>query len=182
MRVSRTPVRDSLVRLAQDGVIRAVGQRGYVVNPLVARDILDIYEVRMSLEVQAAGLAFPFITPAHIAAMESLNERIGQPGADVMANYDLNREFHAVLTELCPNRLIRRILDDVWALPVSRRVYRQHMSTLADAGPMTAQHRQIIEAARDGNRAGLLDVIRRHLEVSRAEASALLAKAGEPLG
>ena len=174
MRVSRTPVRDSLVRLAQEGVIRAVGQRGYVVNPLVPRDILDIYEVRASLEVEAAELAFPFIDDAVVARLEDLNQQIGKPGADVLANYDLNHNFHAVLTGLCPNRLIRRILDEVWALPVSRRVYRQHMSSLADTGPMVSQHEAIIDAARDGDLLRLLDTIRRHLEISRAEASAWL--------
>jgi DNA-binding GntR family transcriptional regulator len=180
LRVSRTPVRDALLRLAQEGVIHAVGQRGYVVTPLVPRDILDIYEVRMTLEVQAAELAFPFIDAAQIARMESLNDLIAQPGEDVLANYDLNRDFHAVLTGLCPNRLVRRILDDVWALPVSRRVYRQHMTSLAGTGPMVSQHREIIGAARDHDQPRLLAAIRRHLEVSRAEAGAWLNESGEP--
>ena len=180
MQVSRTPVRDSLLRLAQEGVIHAVGQRGYVVNPLVPRDILDIYQVRMTLEVQAAELAFPLIDPDCIARMESLNNQIAEPDGDVMENYDLNRRFHAVLTGLCPNRLIARILDGVWALPVSRRVYRQHMTSLVNTGRMVSQHRAIIAAARERDQARLLEAIRRHLEVSRAEAGAWLDESSEP--
>jgi DNA-binding GntR family transcriptional regulator len=177
--ISRTPVRDALVRLAQEGLIHAVGQRGYVVTELTPRDVLDIYQVRMSLEVQAVDLAFPFISDAHIAQMTELNTQIAE-GGNLRDGYELNRRFHAVLVDLCPNTLIRKILGEVWGLPVSLRIYRQHMASIAETENMVSQHRQITDAVGDRDRPALLDAVRRHLEMSRAEAASWLAGPSPP--
>ena len=54
LRISRTPVREALSRLAQDGFVKRERGWGYVVYPLSHKDILDLFGVRESLEVQAA--------------------------------------------------------------------------------------------------------------------------------
>lgn len=171
LEVSRTPVRDALLRLSQEGLIRAVGAQGYIVNELTPRDIVDIYEVRMTLEVQAALLAFDHLTPGHIADMQRLNERIAHPERDSAAHYDLNRQFHAVITAACPNKLITRILTEIWDLPVSRRIFRHYMETGVDVESMVNEHQEIIDAVRAGDRRRLADLLTEHLSEARDQAS-----------
>ena len=76
LEVSRTPVRDALLRLAQEGLVRAVSARGFVVNALTPSDILEIYEVRTFLEIPGSISAIPFVTDRHVARMEEINRGI----------------------------------------------------------------------------------------------------------
>ena len=73
LEVSRTPVRDALLRLAQEGLVRAVSARGFVVKALTPSDILEIYEVRTFLEIPGSISAIPFVTDRHVARMEEIN-------------------------------------------------------------------------------------------------------------
>jgi DNA-binding GntR family transcriptional regulator len=55
--VGLTPVREALRRLAQEGFVRAMPRMGYVVSPITAQDIHELYELRLILETAAARLA-----------------------------------------------------------------------------------------------------------------------------
>lgn len=177
LRVSRTPVRDALLRLSQEGVIRSVGARGYVVEELRQRDILNIYEVRLALEVLAYDLAFEHIGDSHVALMKELNEQIATLPAHSQGYYELNREFHSVVTRACPNELIQRILDDLWRLPVSHRVFKHHMAAGVNVERMAEEHAGIIDAVQQRDRQLLLNRTSEHLRHSSEEARQWL---GEP--
>src|SRR3974390_405079 len=59
--VSRTPVKEALSRLEQEGLVRRELGSGYVVEAITARQILGLYQVREALEVEAAREALPHI-------------------------------------------------------------------------------------------------------------------------
>lgn len=185
--VSRTPVRDALQRLSQEGLIRSVGVRGYVVSDLTPRDILDIYGVRLVLEVEAALIAVDLnlVTEADQAEMTRLNEEMAQMPTQSTVYFDLNREFHMVLPRICPNRLIGKILDEVWGLPVSMRIFRHEIESVIDVQTMVAEHYGIIEAVSIGDGELLRQRLRNHLMAARDETSEWLdreAASGSPLG
>jgi len=69
LKVSRTPVKEALVRLEQEGLIRREQGSGFIVRGLSVREILNLYRVREVLEVEAAREAFPNLTPAALSAM-----------------------------------------------------------------------------------------------------------------
>ena len=171
--VSRTPVRDALLRLSQEGLIRAVGARGYVVGELTPRDVDDVYEVRLFLEPQAVALGFDRVTDRQIDEMVSLNAEISHPERHPDDYYELNRSFHEVLIRLCPNTLMRRILSDLWDLPVSRRIFRQQMTGHLDVPRMVAEHDGLIEAVRARDAELMMERLRHHLRASRQEAGAV---------
>lgn len=172
LNVSRTPVRDALLRLSQEGLIRAVGVRGYVVQELTARDVDDVYEVRLFLEPQAVALGFKNLTDRQIDEMVRLNAEIAHPERHPDDYYELNRSFHEVLIQLCPNSLMRRILSGIWELPVSRRIFRQQMAGHLDVPRMVAEHDGLIEAVRSRDCELVMERLRHHLSESRQEAGA----------
>src|SRR5580765_5612350 len=59
---SRTPVREALGRLAQEGLVEREGGWGYVVRQVSVKDVLELYAVREALEVQAARELVPKLT------------------------------------------------------------------------------------------------------------------------
>jgi len=64
--VSRTPVRQALERLVQDGLVRADPRRGFWIRQFTVEDIHEIYDVRGALEVLALRLAAPRLDPADL--------------------------------------------------------------------------------------------------------------------
>lgn len=174
--VSRTPVRDALQRLSQEGIIRSVGARGYVVSSLTPRDILDVYDVRLALEVEAAIIAvgLDLVTEADLEEMRRITDLMARIETQTTSYYDLNRDFHMILTRICPNRLIHKILDEIWALPVSMRIFRHEIESVIDVQAMLAEHEGIIDAVSQKNTDLLRQRLREHLVQARDEASAWL--------
>ncbi len=70
--VSRTPVRQALERLVQDGLVRADPRRGFWIRQFTVQDIHEIYDVRAALEVLALRLAAPRLNPAHLRSLLAL--------------------------------------------------------------------------------------------------------------
>lgn len=173
--VSRTPVRDALLRLAQENLVRAVGARGYIINALSERDLLDIYELRLILEVKGAVLALPEYGAADLRRLESINANISDPDYDDTDSYDLNREFHMAVLEPCPNRLIVKILNDTWDLPVSRRIFRRQYAEHHYGSTEQHGHEPIMEAIRIRDAEALEAALSAHLLEARDEASTFLA-------
>jgi DNA-binding GntR family transcriptional regulator len=66
--VSRTPVRQALVRLTQDGLVHADPRRGFWVHTFTYRDVHDIYDLRGALEALALRLAAPHLDTADLQA------------------------------------------------------------------------------------------------------------------
>jgi DNA-binding GntR family transcriptional regulator len=167
-------VRDALLRLAQENLVRAVGARGYIVHALSERDLLDIYEVRLTLEIQGALLALPHFDASEIRRLDLINDNINDPHYRDTDSYALNREFHMAVLEPCPNRLIVKILLDMWGFPVSRRIFQRQTAEYHD-GIAAHGHEPIIEAIRAHDATALEVALSEHLLEARDEASRYLA-------
>lgn len=175
LEVSRTPVRDALLRLAQEGLVRAVSARGFLVQALTSSDILDVYEVRILLEPAACVSALPFVTEKHVARLREINEEITSSPIAAASAYDLHRSFHLALPEIGTNRLIHRMLAELWDLPVSRRIFLHHATNWFDAEAMAQGHLAIIDAVEARSKEGLREVLLAHVAEAREEASTWIA-------
>src|SRR5579859_5765613 len=86
--VSRTPIREALHRLSQDGIVRSESRRGFFVATFSSQDVSEIYDIRAALEVLAVRLALPLITNDELddeqRAISTLRSEIiaGVDGAD----------------------------------------------------------------------------------------------------
>lgn len=60
--VSRTPVREALHRLTQDGIVRTESRRGFYIPTFSSQDVHEVYDIRCALEVLAVRLALPHLT------------------------------------------------------------------------------------------------------------------------
>jgi DNA-binding GntR family transcriptional regulator len=175
LQVSRTPVRDALLRLSQEKLVRGVGARGYIVEALSERDVLDIYEIRLSLEIQGAQLALPHFSVAAMRRLEEINDNINDPRSPRIDQYDLNRDFHMAVIEPCPNRLLVKIIGDTWEQPMSRRVFRRQLAAHDGQHSFADDHQPIISALRDRDAEALQVELVHHLVTARNEVSRFLS-------
>ena len=101
MNVSRTPIREALLRLAQENILQETG-RGMVVIGITNDDMLDMYDIRLHLEGEAARRAAVSITDEQLAQLQELTElqrfyinKQGNSSSEHTKNLD--SQFHEVL-------------------------------------------------------------------------------------
>lgn len=101
LQMSKTPVREALARLTQEGMVEAFPRRGYRVTPVMVKDIADIFVVRKALEAAAAELAATRLSDAELDALEVLScESFGQGGMIPILDFILaNNRFHSAIAE-----------------------------------------------------------------------------------
>lgn len=150
--VSRTPVRDALRRLSDEGLAVKTAHHGAVVAPLSLEDILALYVVREDLEGLAARLAAVRCPPGLVETLDEIGERMSMAAEaqDVDRLARLNLEWHRVLREAAANIYLGRFLSQV-----EHAVRRLPVSTLAHHGrpaEVLSEHDAVVRAieARDG--------------------------------
>jgi DNA-binding GntR family transcriptional regulator len=161
--ISNSPVREAMLALVDEGLMEVVPNRGYRPVALTSSDLAEIAQLRMLLEVPAAGIAALANLGQRAAELEGLVERIEQTAAlgDVGGNLAADRQFHLSLVDVCGNR---RLVQRVAQLRDQTRLYNiRHLAQTGALVVSAGEHRPILAAivAHDRRRAETL--MRAHL-------------------
>jgi DNA-binding GntR family transcriptional regulator len=174
--VSRSPIREALVILGQEGLLDVTPRRGASVAHLAPEDIVDHYELYGVVAGRAAAMAAETLKDEQIAELEAIHARFSQHRNDGEAGGEdlsrLNFEFHRILNTVAPRRTR-------WLLRLLERSVPTDYYEFADGWNRRAidQHAAILDAviARDPDRAR--QAMEAHLRQSGlAAAEALQAK------
>lgn len=113
--VSRTPVREAIRKLELEGFVIMVPRRGTYVADLSIKDINEVYEVRTSLDVLAAGLAAERITEEELEQMERLLVQIGEyiDNGDMDKIVEADSLFHDILYRASRNDRLVGIINNL---------------------------------------------------------------------
>lgn len=151
--VSRTPIREALTRLEQDGLVQR-GDRGLVVRESSPEEILDIYEIRVVLEATGARIAADRRTSHDLLYMRRMLDRMSRYDADDPTGMTAsNREFHRTIWRASHNQSLIDLLERL-----NLHLGRYPATTLAYPGRWQAardEHERLVDAieARDGAKA-----------------------------
>jgi DNA-binding GntR family transcriptional regulator len=148
--VSRTPIREALLRLERAGLVVALPGKATIVAPCDPASTLSTQQVVAGLHELAARLAVPLLAEEHLAAMTGANARFEQAlqAAEVESALRADDDFHAVFVTVSGNPVLRELLEQT--TPVLRRVERMRFGSFA-ARESVAQHAEIIRLARRGD-------------------------------
>ena len=115
--VSRTPVRDALNLLVEEGLVELRPRVGYFVVRLTPRDVVEISEVRKIIETYALQQALPDFTDQEILAMEEeLLSLMSLPPTQQAAAFErVDRQFHLLLIERSGNRHLGEVAQRIHA-------------------------------------------------------------------
>jgi len=147
--VSRTPIREALLRLERAGLVLAQPGKSTIVAPYDPAATANAQQVTAAMHELAARLAMPQLTEAHLDALAEANIRFSAAldAQDADAALDADDAFHAVFVEASGNPLIASILEQ--ATPILRRIERMRFSS-TEARESVAKHEAIIATARTG--------------------------------
>jgi DNA-binding GntR family transcriptional regulator len=105
--VSRTPVREALLRLESEGLVALYPKRGALVLPVSAQEINEVVEARLLVEGHAAAKVWPR-RAGLIPTLESLRDTMhaARAAGDVPAMMEADRGFHAAVVDAAGNRIL----------------------------------------------------------------------------
>lgn len=121
--VSRTPLREALSRLAAEGLVEALPQRGARVAGIGVSDMEEAYRARLVIEPAAAAMAAAEPVPASLEEMERAIAEHRRNLDDAFAAFDANRAFHMALVEACGNQFLVRFAEMLWVGRLGRTIY-----------------------------------------------------------
>jgi len=152
--VSRTPVREALLRLAHGGLVIAQPGRSTMVSTIERRAIWDARDVVAAMHELAVREAVPELAAPDIAAMRDANQRFAAAieAGDVDAALRADDDLHGVPVAVSRNAALRSVLDQF--TPVLRRVERLRFASL-DGRASFDRHEELIRlcSAGDADRA-----------------------------
>jgi DNA-binding GntR family transcriptional regulator len=160
--ISRTPVREALVRLTQEGLVEHADGRKFRITEITLESIKEIYEVRESLEVVAVyDLAQKIDEPGLARIGESLEEmRKALDNHNVDNFFNLDLDFHSIIVDLHGNKTMAKILDQL-----HDKIQRIRYLTVNIEGRVQNtidEHEIIYNALKDHDGKAAVDAIRSH--------------------
>lgn len=171
--MSRTPVREALIRLENEGLVEIIPRRGVRIVPLSPDDMKEIYQVLTGLEVTAVGLlAERRLAKAELAALEdsaaAMDAALAADDLDAWAEAD--DRFHRGLLDGCGNRRLAGMAFTLW--DQVRRARAVTLRLRPKPSRSTKEHRAVLRAIRRGDVEAARELHRRH----RADAGKMLVE------
>lgn len=147
--VSRTPVREALIRLAREGVLDSSVGRGFRVRGLDPVELREVGAVLGVLEALALRLS-PDPAPHQLERLAELDRKLERTRGDAAACLDLEDEWHRVLLEGCPNRRLLELVASLRQVP--RRYLAAYMREAGRLSLSTLPHTRILAALSEEGR------------------------------
>ena len=162
--VSRTPVREALTRLVQEGYVSFLPNRGFTCKEIRMQEAEELYELREALEVFAVEKAIANLTEA---ALESLRKKMDLYGMDAQRPFTRERlvydqDVHLQIAELAYNEMLKNTLSHVF----ERIILKRRTDALYDpARGLTAhqEHLSLLKAMEQQDSDHAMQIIRAHI-------------------
>jgi DNA-binding GntR family transcriptional regulator len=141
--VSRTPVREALLRLVKEGLVESDPNRGFFVAPLSRAEVLEIYPIVWTLECLTLEASSPPTSP-QIETLRQINAEMASVAADPLRSLELDMRWHHALVGLSGNQ---RLMDLVAGLKqLVRRYETVYMQDESLVRRSTREHTAIVKA------------------------------------
>lgn len=149
--VSRTPVREAIRKLELEGLVIMLPRKGAYVANMSLKDIIDVLEIRASVEGLAASLASERISPEDIKKLEAILKDFEQSaaGSDVETLLKKDVEFHECIFKATNNKKLHQLINSLW-----EQVYRFRVTYISDYDStvdIARDHKLILDAIKKGD-------------------------------
>ncbi|WP_117237567.1 GntR family transcriptional regulator [Thermus sediminis] len=159
--VSRTPVREALMRLAEEGLVELVPGKGARVRVFTPEEVEEVYGARALLEGEAAREAALRATPWELSQLEAALKAIDEaPEGDYPEQMRRDLEFHRTLVRLSGNKTLYGLYEDLLA---TLALVRSAVPMLSQEEATRREHQAILEALRARDPEGARRAVEAHV-------------------
>jgi DNA-binding GntR family transcriptional regulator len=181
--VSRTPVREALTRLVQEGYVSFLPNRGFTCKEIRMQEAEELYELREAFEAFAVEKAIANLTDS---ALDLLREKMNSYGRDVQNSFTRERlvydqDVHLEIARLAGNETLTSMLAHVF----ERIVLKRRTDGLYDPARGTTAHQehlQLLEAIERRDPREAVAIIRSHIQAGKKNVIADLKQRQEIRG
>lgn len=168
--VSKSPVREALIELCKDGILKNIPRMGYQVIPVTLQEIIDILELRADIEIRGLKKAFPLITEDNLEQLTALIQKQAEKDDQIVSNnWSKNYEFHMALYSFNGNNYAYKILSQL--IRQSARYISQYFLSAwgRERESKGRYHMAIVEALKKGNIQEACDILEKDILVVKEE-------------
>jgi DNA-binding GntR family transcriptional regulator len=161
--ISRSPIREALRVLEQEGLVVILPRRGAYVNEITLDDLKATTVVVATLEGLAARLALPLLTDKNFKKMDGLVKKMEKEVREFSINdyTKTHNDFHETFVSPCNNRVLIDLIGKLRRSYVRPRVTSYYfMNNIEDA---VSGHLNIIESLKKGDPQEVEDVVKNHV-------------------
>lgn len=162
--VSRTPLREALIALEAEGLVRSAPNRGFTVVRADAELVREIYPIKGALESAALRLGAE-AARANLPELRAINARLARETSKARM-YRLDAQFHELLLAGCKNERLMAMIDSFRAQ--AARVDGAHRRGMADRDGSCRQHASVLDALEAGDDDAAEAALRRHFHLGAA--------------
>lgn len=161
--VSRTPLRDAINRLTEDGLIEVKARSGSYVYMPNAKDVRELYDVRKALECQAVESAAPLLSKETLEALLRETEEADAAirAGDVRQFFEADRRFHRTIIRHSGNDLLIGLLE---RLELKIQWFGVIITKFDRPQQANEQHKRILQALLEGDAAAAKRRMADHIE------------------
>jgi len=172
--VSRTPIREAIRMLEQEGLAITVPRRGAEVARMTEKDMQDVLQVREALDELAASIACELITDEEMEQLEQAAKDFEEATdtKDVKRIADTDMVFHDIIYHATRNPKLVNILNNL-----REQMYRYRVEYLKDEQNypvLLKEHREILMGFRERNTDMVTDSMRKHVENQAAAVKTMI--------
>ena len=147
--ISRTPVREALLRLEQEGILEMAGRKGFSIRQISDDEIRAMYGAREAVEGYSAFLLAEKKDPGALEAIaKTVETERGLAERDIEKEFQTNRDIHRVIVEQTGNAVLLKMFDQLWGRGISLWLFAATRSS--EIPPKPEAHEQLLEVLSTG--------------------------------
>ena len=171
--MSKSPVRDALLRLQEQGLVEVMPRKGYRILPISLADARDLYDTRILLEKACIKRAVENATDEDLATLNRFRSAGENKGLSEWVNY--NHDFHQAIAQLSGNARLTKMAKDIID-QFDRLTFTAVFTRPSEASSekLVGEHCDIIDAIQTRNKTKAARLITAHVMKSRKRLFAVL--------
>lgn len=161
--ISRTPVREALMRLEQEGVLSKSLQGGFRLYQMSDQEVRELYQSRAAIEGQVARILAENHTASDIADLrDTVAKEENISSASVQEYFEANRNIHRRFVVLANNRFLLEMFEMTWGKAMAFQIFAQIQNV--DLSKSLGDHMALVDAIETGNKIDALEVFIQHIQ------------------
>ena len=163
MQISRTPVREALMRLEQEGVLEVSNRGSFRLYRMDDQEVRELYQSRAAVEGQCARILAARGDAEDIAYLRAVVHREEDITDHTAAAYfDANRHIHRAFVERAGNRFLLEMFDMIWGKAMAFHLFATIENV--DLAKSLGDHMRLVDSIASGDRTDALEAFTLHIQ------------------
>lgn len=163
MQISRTPIREALMRLEQEGVLEVSHRGSFRLYQMTDEEVKELYQSRAAVEGQCARILAVRANPEDFKKLrEVITQEENLSETSARAYFEANRNIHRTFVELSDNRFLLEMFDMIWGKAMAFHLFAAIENV--DLSQSFGDHIALVDIIQSGDKTAALEAVVDHIQ------------------